>query len=90
MEESDKYENLRCLYHELHSSRRDAEAFQNKVAFAFSTILLILAGLFAKGEINLADTPNAKEIISIVIIIAVVIGLAYIWAISRINREGIL
>ena len=90
MEETDKFENLRCLYQELHSSRKDAEAFQNKVAFAFSTILLILAGLIAKGDYTLAVNPLIKYFISIIIILAVVIGLAYIRTISLTNRERYL
>ena len=90
MEESDKFENLRCLYQELHSSRKDAEAFQNKVAFAFCTILLVLAGLIAKGDYTLDVSPTVKVFISIIIIFVVAIGLAYIRSISLTNRERYL
>ena len=89
MNDSDKLENLRVLYQELHVSRRNSEAFQNRVAFAFSTMFLLFAGLIIKGDYNFENEDVAAAVISTALIIctAVVIGLAYVWTIWAVNKE---
>ncbi len=87
MDASTKSENLRCLYQELHSSRRDAETFHNRVAFAFSSVFLLVAGLIAQGDHTVDVTVQVKLLFCTTIVIAVLVGLAYIRAIASTNRE---
>ena len=48
-----KLDILKTVYHELHNSRLTVTAFENKIAFSFSTILLVFAAFILKGEYKL-------------------------------------
>ena len=49
-----KLDILKTVYQELHHSWQTVQAFENKIAFSFSTILLIFAAFVLKGEYELS------------------------------------
>lgn len=60
-----KLDILKTIYQELHSNRRIASSFENKVAFSFCTIFLLLAGFILKGDINIPENMIIIGVISI-------------------------
>jgi len=73
---------LKCVFHELHSIRREDEAFENKFAFAVCSILLALSAYSLKGDLSFDNYAKL-----IIILVVSVMTLLSMWLLIRHNKR---
>ena len=73
---------LKCVFQELHSIRREDEAFENKFTFAICSILLAFSAYTLKGELSFDSYSKL-----IVILVVVVMTLSSVWFLIRHSKR---
>lgn len=89
-----RFEVLKLIFSELHTSRRTREELENRVAFGFSTVFLGLAAL-SVGTLSgtLASNVTTRMMLSLLVILAMVLTSAFLQRnanLIRINCRAIV